>query len=173
MPDSNLITTSIVISFSPEGSSGYLSAEIDGRPEGFNGGKTQFSPGESPVFLVYKSADVTIVSIEPSAGNVAPHSTPTGLTQHQQFMQFPKTTEGSLDRPIEGPLTHKWLGANLGVPTVVGDTKIVIPTLGVGVLKLNYESRFLAYKLSGLGTTLNGESTYEVLIFITGTTVPI
>lgn len=161
------VTTSIVVQFSTTGSSGILTAEIDSREAGFNSGKTSFQPGDQPAFLIYKSADVTIQSIEPSAGNIADLGA--GLEPIEELLTFANATEATLQKPISGALTYKWLGNNLGAPVVVGDNLIRVPTKGVGVLKVNYNAPWLAKRLSGLPTVLNGETEYSVLIVITGT----
>jgi hypothetical protein len=162
----SVVKTSIVVQFTTAGE-GSLSAEIDSRPEGYNGGRTSFVPGDSPVFLIFKTSNVTIISIEPSAGVIA-GPLGTGTVPVEDMLSFAKETEASLQKPITGALTSKWLGNDLGTPTVVGEQKVRVPTVGVGVLKTNYNSAFTAYQLTGLPTVLNGESSYEVLILITG-----
>lgn len=160
------VTASIVVQFTSEGAAGLLNAEIDSREDGFNAGKTSFQPGDSPAFLIFKSSDVNIVSIEPSAGNIA--SLASGLLDVEEFLTFANKTEANLSKPISGALTAKWLGNNLGVPQVVGDNLVRVPTQGVGVLKVSYKAPFLARRLSGLPSVLNGETEYQVLILITG-----
>jgi len=162
----NQITTSIVVQFSTGGSSGILTAEIDSRADGYNKGKTSFVPGDSPAFLIFKSSDVEIISIEASAGSIG--NLVSGTLEVSELLQFANVDEATLQKPITGGLTYKWLGNNLGVPVMVGDVKVRIPTKGVGILKVDYNSPFLARQLSGLSTTLNGETEYSVLILITG-----
>ena len=51
----------------PDGSdaAGHLSAEIDTRPTGLNGGRNAFNPGETVYILVYKTDNVTITVTPP------------------------------------------------------------------------------------------------------------
>jgi len=57
----------------PDGSAagGHLSAEIDTRPQGLNGVRTSFSPGETAYILVYKSDNVGITDTICSAGSLS------------------------------------------------------------------------------------------------------
>lgn len=49
----------------PDGTTtGHLSAEIDARTDGLNGGKTAFTPGETVYLLVYASANVTVTVVK-------------------------------------------------------------------------------------------------------------
>lgn len=163
----NVITTSLVVNFSTSGSSGLLSAEIDARPAGYNAGKTSFNPGDAPAFLVFKSSDVEIDSVEPSAGSITDETG--GTVEVTEMLEFANVAEATLQKPVDGgSIVAKWLGNNLGTPVLVGDTKITIPAAGVGVLKVTYQSRFIAKRLNGIPTLLNGESEFEVLIVITG-----
>lgn len=160
------ITTSIVVQFTTTGASGILTAEIDSRETGFNNGKTSFQPGDAPAFLIFKSSDVTILTVEPSAGTIADLGTGTELIE--ETLTFANVTEANLSKPITGGLTYKWLGNNLGVPAIVGDNLVRVPTVGVGVLQVSYQAPFEARRLSSLPTVLNGETEYSVLVVITG-----
>ena len=53
------------------GSDGHLSAEVDTRPDGLNGGRSSFSPGETAYILVYKSDNVSITDTICSAGSLS------------------------------------------------------------------------------------------------------
>jgi hypothetical protein len=159
------VTASLVVQFRNE-AAGMLQAEIDSRPGGYNGGRTSFQPGDSPAFLVYRSANVGIYDIEVSAGNIA-ELAPV-LVDVVDFLSFPKTDEATLSRPYYAGMTAKWLGNNLGSPTLVGDSKLRIPAAGVGVLKVAYKAHALAFRFAGLPSVLNGEAEYQVLAVITG-----
>ena len=161
-----IVKTSIVVQFTSADGAGHLSAEIDSRPEGYNKGVTSFVPGDSPAFLVFKSSSVTIISVEPSAGNITPLAG--GSVPIDEMLHFPKETEASLQKPRSGELGSKWLGNDLGAIELIGDQKVRVATVGVGVAKVQYNSTFLAYRLGNLPITLNGEANYEVLILITG-----
>ena len=57
------------------GSDGHLSAEVDTRPDGLNGGRSSFSPGETAYILVYKSDNVSITDTICSAGSLSSQGT--------------------------------------------------------------------------------------------------
>lgn len=164
---SNNVTASLVINFNANGANGILAAEIDGRADGYNKGKTSFAPGEDPAFLVFKSDDVTIDSVIPSAGSIA--TLTGGVMSVTDTLQFADTDEATLSKPYESGFTSKWLGTSLGAVTRVGATKLVAANRGVGVLKVTYNTRFYAYRLSNVPNPLNGETEYIVLIVISGT----
>lgn len=162
------VTATLVVDFNVGDSGGKLIAEIDARPDGFNGGKTSFAPGEQPVYLIFKSAEVVIDSQTPSAGSIAALAPLTGLFAMEEILDFADATEATLQKPVYSGLTAKWLGNSLGTPVLVGDSKLVAPTKGVGVLKVNYNAQFLAYRLTNVPVKLNGETNYHVLIVIKG-----
>jgi hypothetical protein len=159
------VTATLVVQFRNE-SAGVLQAEIDARPDGYNNGRTSFVPGDSPAFLIYKSTNVTILAEEVSAGNIA--TLQGGLVSVTDFLTFANADEASLSKPIHSGAVYKWLGNNLGAPTIVGDTKVRLTTKGVGILKLTYNAQFLARQFAGLPTVLNGETEYQVIAVITG-----
>ncbi len=166
---SNTVTTSLVVQFDATNSSGKLAAEIDSRPAGYNNGKTSFAPGDQPAFLIFKSADVTIDSVVPSAGAIA--DLVGGTITVEEMIEFADTDTASLSKACDsGITTSKWLGTSLGAVTLVGDSQLVAAVKGVGVLKVTYQARFVAKRLVSVPAVLNGETTYEVLIVITGST---
>lgn len=159
------VTASLVVQFRNE-AAGMLQAEIDSRPGGYNGGRTSFQPGDSPAFLVYRSANVGIYDIEVSAGNIV-ELAPV-LVDVVDYLTFAKSDEATLSHPYYASMTAKWLGNSLGSPVLTGDTKLRVPAPGVGVLKVAYKAYALAFRFSGLPSVLNGESEYQVLAVITG-----
>ena len=54
---------------------GHLSAEVDSRPTGLNGGKTGFAPGETAYILVFASDNVSISETICSAGSLTAQGT--------------------------------------------------------------------------------------------------
>jgi len=159
------VTATLVVQFRNE-AAGVLQAEIDSRPAGYNNGRTSFVPGDSPAFLMFKSTNVEILSEEVSAGTLA--TLAPGLLSVTDFLQFANADEASLSKPFHSGASYKWLGNNLGTPTIVGDTKVRLAAKGVGILKITYNSAFLARRFAGLPTILNGETEYSVIAVITG-----
>lgn len=159
------VTASLVVQFAGDGA-GILQAEIDSRPAGYNNGRTSFVPGDQPAFLVFKSVNVEVTDVTPSAGNIV--ALGTGTMQVSELLQFANADEVTLSKPYHSGMVAKWLGTSLGSVALVGDSKLRSASKGVGVLKVTYNARFLAYRLSGVPTVLNGETEYEVLIVVTG-----
>jgi hypothetical protein len=161
------VTTSLVVQFSQSSadSSGQLSAELDGRENGLNSGKTSFLPGDPAFFLVFKSDDVVIDSVESSAGQVSLIG-PGFFEVQDEWVQFADTNEASVGKPITDNLTYQWYGASLGTVEVKGG-KLVCQTKGVGMLKVSYRSAYIAYRL-GSPATINGDADFQILVLVKG-----
>lgn len=166
------VTVSLVASFD-NSNGGQLSAEFDARPTGFNKGVTSFKPGDSPAFLVYKSSDVEIETIKTSIDQLPPtdahiQSLGAGVIEIKEDIQFSNTAQGNLQKPFYNNWSYKWLGNNLGVPVPL-ENSVTVDSAGVGILRVTYNALFLAYRLTGVPNPLSGETSYSVLIVITGT----
>jgi len=168
------VTTTLVVNFQVggSGSGSVLTAEVDGRSDGFNGGKTTFGPGDSPVFLIFKTTNVTITSVTVSAGVVTPLGQ--GNFFVEQDLQFSNQDNVSLTKPINGSFqTQKWLGNDLGALTLIGETSVKAADAGgnnPGVNRVTYNSFYRAYRISNVPFPLNGETEFPVLAYIQGTT---
>jgi hypothetical protein len=167
MPSNAVTTVSLVVNFDTAAKGGgSLSAEFDARADGYNKGITQFVPGDAPAFLVFASSDVTVALPVASAGNCV--ALAGGTMEISDDLTFADTAEASFSKPYYGSLTYKWLGRSLGIP-VPSEGRIVVPTKGIGVLRVTYQSLFKAYRLTNVPNPLNGEKNYTVVIVITGT----
>ncbi len=165
------ITTTLVVNFqSGTGEKGFLQAAIDSRADGFNLGKTTFTAGDQPVYLISRTTNVVVVSQIPSFGTVAFHSS--GILDVEQTLQFANTREGRLSQPaIPGTIVPKWIGTDLGALTLQDDELTVLSDVsGVGVVKVNFQATFEAYRLTNVivPDPVHGESAFSVLVFITG-----
>lgn len=145
---------------------GILLLEIDAREEGFNSGRTSFTPGDQPVVLVYKSIDVELNDVDSSAGDIAAEGT--GTAEIDEYVDFVNTNEAEVRYPIVSILEYKWLGNDLGAPTFSEETKLTVPTSGIGRLKIKYTSNFIAKRLVNVPIVLNGETEYGVLVVAEG-----
>jgi hypothetical protein len=161
------VTTSIVVNFD-NSSGGQLSAEIDARPTGYNGGRTSFVAGDAPVILIFASSDVSIDEVLASAGVPGAVVGGVGTVEVSEDLQFTGSAEASLSKPFYNSFSYKWLGNNLGTPTP-SENKVLIPAPGVGVLRIKYNALFTAYRISSVPSPLNGETTFPVLIVVNGT----
>ncbi len=153
----------------PDGSeaSGHLSAEVDSRPGGLNGGKTAFQPGETVYILVYKSDNVGITDTTCSAGSLSAQGTAT-ITVSEELM-FEDSDTASLAKPARSSLSQSvWYGRSLGNLALQSDKVTVkASTKGVGVAKVTYDALALVYALSS-PATLNGEADFSILALIKG-----
>lgn len=159
-----IVTTSLVVQFGAGSDSYHLSAEIDSRTDGFNGGSTSFIGGDSPAFLVYKDTELSLAFIA-STGGV--QQIGSGTIQQEEWLVFANEKTKSLAKPPTGTVTLTRYGGTSGA-TVVG-SNVTLPSQGVAVYKAVYNANYTAYKLTNIPTTINGESTFQVIVVITGT----
>jgi hypothetical protein len=145
----------------------YLSAEIDGREDGPNGGNTQFTPGGKVWFLVHRGANVSIDGVEASAGTVLLGSDITYIKEEEVVFGGEKTT--SLSMPSEGIVSTKWIGRNLGVITMHADKQTIeVPAEGVGVAKIRHTVKAKQGSLQS-PSVIDGETDFSIAVIITGT----
>jgi len=160
---STAITTSIVINFKAEAGS-ILKAELDDRATsdgGFNGGDTNFAPGDNPTFLLYKTNDVTVTLRVTSDGVLQTLATPTIRKVEQ--LQFVNAKTAELAYPPIGGFAV--LRASPGMPTgVLVGTNYTLPTHSVGIVEVEYLTQAEAIRVQGAAGDL------PVVVYIEGTT---
>lgn len=147
---------------------GHLSAEVDTRPDGLNGGKSSFNPGETAYLLVYKTDNVSITDTVCSAGSlIAQGSTTVTVTEE---LMFEDVDTASLSKPARAGLSQSiWYGRSLGNLSVQSDKlSVKAETKGVAVAKVTYDTLAYVYALSS-PATLNGETDFSILAIIKGT----
>jgi hypothetical protein len=163
------VTANITISFGEAdaaSANAHLSAEIDGRPEGLNAGKTSFVPGDTAHFLIYKSANVTYDTPIPSAGTI--NQGATGLTvTKEDDISFADTDTASLSIPATGIVSVTWLGTSLGSLVLTDPTTIKASAKGVAVARVRYTCSADAWSLQS-PASLAGLTDFSILIFILG-----
>ena len=143
----------------------HLSAEIDRRENGLNGGKTSFAPGDTVHFLVYKSSNVTLENPVASAGSVA-FTGSTNVEQTQDLI-FANSNEARLRVPPVGGVTStQWLGNNLGGITING-TQATAANKGVGVARVTYTATATTGTITSPGT-LDGLNDFSIVVLIVG-----
>lgn len=149
------------------GASGHLSAEVDTRPNGLNGGKSSFSPGETVYVLVYKTDNVTIAETLCSAGSLSAQGTTLVTLSDEMMFEDAETT--TLRVPAHGSISNTvWYGRALGSLTVQSDrTTVRAAVKGVGVAKVTYQALAHIYALSS-PASLNGETDFSILAIIKG-----
>lgn len=166
---------SIRVTFGNEysGSDAHLSAEIDDREGGLNGGRTTFAPGDSVWFLVYKSANVVIDSVVTSAGSITLGGA-VSVTKDVE-LEFPDTNSATSDIPVNAISAPIWLGTSLGALTLQEDKMtITAARKGVAVCKVSSESTATSYKLTAPATLPGPDgpvTEFSVVVVVTGSVV--
>ena len=146
---------------------GHLSAEIDARTDGLNGGKTAFTPGETVYLLVYASANVTVTEMLCSAGSLARHGS--AVVTVTEDLLFEEADTATLGKPARASLTQSaWYGRSLGTLTLQADRMTLkAANRGVGVARVSYETLAQVVALSS-PVALNGETDFSILALIKG-----
>lgn len=162
------VTANITVSFGSEGAGDHLSAEIDGREDGLNGGDTSFAPGDTAYFLVFKSDNVEYDEPVCSAGTII--TAEGGTVEKEEELTFADTDTASLSVPCTGALTVTWLGRSLGDLTLTDPMTVKASSKGVAVAKVAYEATADAYGLQS-PATLEGLTDFSILVYILGRVV--
>lgn len=162
----NNVTTSIVVQFSSSAglSSSTLSAELDSRPDGLNGGKTSFLPGDTAAFLVFKGPAVVIDTVTPSAGAVALIGE--GLFEVEEWLTFANAKEANTTKLVFSDFSYQWFGNSLGSVTVEGSV-VTAASSGVGMLQVKYKAKYVAYRLTA-PSLLAGKTTFQIVVVVSG-----
>lgn len=180
MASSNVRVTTQIVQFG-EGSGAdpyadlHLSAEIDDRDDGLNGGDTDFQPGDTAYFLVFKSTSITLSNPVASAGSCAYQGTTS--VEKVDFVSFANEDEGSLDVPAASIVSKDWVGQDLGATTLQSDQvtlKLDSPPSGIyaGVLRVTYVATATVGALvSPAALSVGGEEVtdFEIAVVIVGT----
>ncbi len=161
----------IVVQFgvAPGGGAGHLSAEVDSRPGGLNGGASSFAPGSDVFILAYKTANVTINDVIPSAGTIASQA-PISF-QITEELNFEDSRQATLSKPVAGAAVDSvvWWGTSLGALELLDDKMTVqAADRGVAVATITYTVTADVFKLTSPGT-INGETTFPILVLVKGT----
>lgn len=162
-------TTSVTVNFSQSGGddSQVLKAEIDSRDDGLNGGITTFIPGvDTPYILVFKSNPVVIDSIVQSSGSMINMGVMADY-EVSEFIVFANEREQNLPYPVSSGFSAKWVGTAGGAISNT-ETTIYVPENTIGVVKVTYIAKYIAYKLTGVPAELSGETEFPVVVFISG-----
>ena len=161
-----VVTTNIVVQFGSEDDADkyHLSAEIDSREDGYNKGKTSFIPGDSPYLLIYKSDELSL-SFDVSTGGLSSRSSE--LIAVDDFVTFANSDQEDVSKPPSGGVTLKRIAGSPGA--TISNMTISLPEPDVAVWKASYATRAYVYQLVGIPTELEDETSFPVVVFITGT----
>ncbi|WP_157314555.1 hypothetical protein [Chitinibacter sp. GC72] len=161
------ITTSITIQFG-DGSaqSGSLSAEIDNRSDGLNGGRSQFAPDEVVWFLVYPGPNVQYSPPILSDGELLQGSEVN--VPQEETLTFANSRETRLAKPAIAMPALTWFGTALGAATLGADgSTITCANAGVAVAKAAYQSRAYSWGIKAPRTS-GGSKVYSIAVYIEG-----
>ena len=143
-----------------------LAAEVDSRSNGLNSGKTSFNAGATAWFLVYKSDNVVVTSVDCSAGSIGT-GTSIPITKTED-VTFTNSATDSLRFPANSIVSVQWLGRDLGAITLGDDkTTLTIPEAGLGIAKVTYITTGYPYSLTA-PATLNGLTDFPIAVLVTG-----
>lgn len=146
----------------------HLSAEVDDRDSGLNGGDTQFQPGDTAWFLIYKSQNVDIDYIKASAGTVV-----SGGQQNfsrTEDLSFEDTDSASLPVPSDGITSVLWIGNSLGNLTLSGDgMSIRADSKGVAIARVTYMVSPESFGIVA-PTAVAGLVDFPILVLVKGST---
>jgi hypothetical protein len=149
-----------------DGVDAHLSAEIDDRPAGLNGGDTSFEPGDTAWFFVFKSTNVQIDSITASAGSLG--SGGSVIVERSEDVTFAGVNEGSLNVPGSGITSYEWLGNNLGSLSLGANGQTVTASAkGVAIARINYLAPATTHSITSpleLGTATD----FPILVVVVG-----
>lgn len=126
---------------------GRVLVEVDGRPEGPNGGRKMFRGGDTVHLLTWSDPGVGAVTLDASAGTLFPG--PARVVRLTQELRFDGHTPPRLDKPGLALETAVWLGRDLGALTLGEDRRTVTPqSSGVGVARVSYATMARSWSLT-------------------------
>lgn len=93
---------STTVSTNVSGYDGHLSAEVDSRPWGLNGGRSQYFDGDDCYVIVYKSDNVDIVSTFCKSADFDISNKKCGYNIHREGIAFSSPISSS-SKPLDKP----------------------------------------------------------------------
>lgn len=144
----------------------HLSAGVDDRDAGLNNGDTQFQPGDTAWFLVYKSQNVNVDYVKASAGTVV-NSGPQNFSRTED-LHFEDGDSASLPVPSSGITSVLWIGNSLGNLTLSGDEmSIKADSKGVAIARVTYMVTPESFGIVA-PTTVAGLVDFPILVLVKG-----
>ena len=176
-----IITASQIITFddSSDADRGILRLEIDSRPDGLNGGRTSFKPGDSVGLLLYRSSNVSIIH-----GPIVTAGTLDSEGTHSVFqagyLTFADNHDATMGYPIANP-SLSWVGNSLGSTKVVNESRVVLtnppdfnPGAGnvqVGILQYSGNAVAEGFRLRNTNIP-DADRPYQIGVFVFGLANP-
>ncbi|MBF0420819.1 MAG: hypothetical protein HQL78_11720 [Magnetococcales bacterium] len=163
----NRVNKVLVRGYLPSGN-GFLSVEVDARPDGPNHGQTTFYSGDTAHLLVHAGDDVALDDPVVSSGVILPGGwDEVKLTQD---VLFDGTSTAMLDKPAMSIDSVTWLGNDLGrISRETDNRTLTVPESGFGIARMTYRTRVRSWSLSS-PSTVSGLSEFPVQVRFSGTT---
>lgn len=155
----NKLTSSVTVSFKTD-IDGLLVMEVDDRPDGLNAGDTTFYPGDSPGFLVYKSAAVDIYNLRATEGAIA--TAGVGSRVVTEWLTCAMEKQARTKYPVSSGLSIITAKGDSIAGYSVTEEGLTFPTKVLAVVEVQYTAIFSAYRLTGA----SGEA--PVIVFAAG-----
>jgi hypothetical protein len=139
--------------------------EIDSRPEGYNGGKTSFLPGDNAFLLLYVPIGWSCKATYVTAGSMALYASGIGIAK-EDYYTFVDDEPVTLQYPYYGGFSYSWLGASQGVISQANNicsipprsfnatTGVYSPANRIGLAKIGYTSNAEVYRISSVPSTI-------------------
>lgn len=160
------VTASLTINFNEDSvsDSAQIKIEIDGREDGLNEGITTFRPGDSPGYLIFLPAGMTIVEHDVSAGVIS--SQGTGSFAVNDFATFANSREASLSYPANNGFSASWHGKSGGSIQLLDDFRVGIPEPAKGrVLRYQYNSTYRGFRIKNIPSSIE-----RLVVYVEGET---
>ena len=147
--------------------SGNVSIELDDEK---NNGKTEFMYGEKAYFRVFADPGMS-VSVLSTDGAISNEGA--GVSTETELKEFVEKDTAETSKAIEGIVSHRWLGQDLGNITKSGIKEIKssqkpdIANGKIGMAEIKYTAHYKRYALS---VGQKNEAEYSVLVVVVGTT---
>ncbi|MBF0180553.1 MAG: hypothetical protein HQM03_11075 [Magnetococcales bacterium] len=169
--ESHLLRTRVnkvlVRDFLPSGA-GFLSVEVDTRPDGLNHGRTSFFAGDTAHLLMHAGPDVVVADPLVSAGLILPGAWQT--IPVTQDLLFNAVSTATLDKPAISIDSVIWIGMDLGALTLESDQRTVsVSKAGVAIARVTYRSMARSWAVSS-PDQVAGLDEYPVQVHFAGST---
>jgi len=185
---SNGVTATLTVGFNRDTAaiSEGMTAMVDDRPDGLNGGKTSFEPGDEVGILLFVPSTITylgfVTSADGSPGfSMAPATPATAqYVVENEMAAFIDEKEASVQKPIDSAFTKTWMGVNLGELVKKADTVLALSSPPVkpdampanefhyaGIATIGYTSEAMTFMMQS-PDTLGGETEFDIQVIFFG-----
>lgn len=163
------ITTTLVVELS---GSAELRAEIDTRPEGLNGGKSQFSAHDD-IWILVEAVGCTIGEVKASSGSVVAGSDVTITTRYETVTYAPgqpAKTSKRIDNP--SGVTAIWRGNRPTQLKASQDGSLALLDSSGKALQLpaaglvTYSTRYKSFKLTPPAEARTAKGPWPIIVYI-------